>query len=66
MNRRDEVVSDPSERLYWVNNPVCLERREEAGRGSREEVPPLRLFAELTRKTGGAFARILGRGIGPC
>jgi hypothetical protein len=60
VSRRDEVVRDPSERLCWLHNPVCLERREEA----REEAPPSRLLAKLARKAGRALSRMLG--VGPC
>jgi hypothetical protein len=56
VSRRDEVVRDPSERLCWLNNPVCLERPEE----SREEAPSLRLLALLMRKVGLALVRMLG------
>lgn len=56
MSWRDEVVRDPSERLYWLQSPVCLERRED----SREVAPPPRLLVELARKTGRALSRILG------
>jgi len=55
VSRRDEVVRDPSGRLYWLQSPVCLERREEP----REGASPLRLLVELTRKSGRALARIL-------
>ena len=53
MSRRDEVVRDPSEWLCWLNNPVCLERREEA----REEASPFRLLAQLARRMDCALAR---------
>lgn len=56
MSRRDEVVRDPSERLYWLQSPVCLERRE----GSREVASPPRLFMELARKMSRALARTYG------
>ncbi len=56
MSRRDEVVRDPSERLYWLYSPVCLERPEVA----REEAPSLRLLAQLMRKVGLALVRMLG------
>jgi hypothetical protein len=59
VSQRYEVVREPSERLYWLYSPVCLERREEA----REEAPPFRLLAELARKAGRALSRVLG--IGP-
>lgn len=57
MSRQDEVVRDPSERLYWLQNPVCLERRENL----REGAPP-RLLAELARKVGRALVRVFGDG----
>jgi hypothetical protein len=60
VSRRDEVVRDPSERLYWLQSPVCLERRE----GLREGASPLRLFVEWARKTGRVLSRILG--VRPC
>jgi hypothetical protein len=57
MSQRDEIVSrDPSEQLYWLHNPVCLERLEE----SREEAPSFHLLARLVRKTGRALVRVLG------
>lgn len=49
------VARDPSERLYWLHNPVCLERPEEA----REEAPSFHLLAWLVRKTGRALIRML-------
>jgi hypothetical protein len=55
VSRRDEVVRDPSERLYWLQSPVCLERRAEP----REVASPPRLFVELACKTGRALSRIL-------
>ncbi len=56
MSRRNRVVRDPSERLYWLQSPVCLERRED----SREGAFPPRLLVELARKTGRALSQILG------
>ncbi len=56
MRRRDEVVRDPSERLYWLQSPVCLERREDLRGGAS----PPRLLVELARETGRALSRILG------
>jgi hypothetical protein len=56
VSRRDEVVCDSSERLYWLYSPVCLERPEVA----REEAPSLRLLALLMRKVGLALVRMLG------
>jgi hypothetical protein len=55
VSQRDEVTHDPSERLYWLYSPVCLERPEE----SREEAPSLRLLAQLMRKMGLALVRML-------
>jgi hypothetical protein len=44
MSQRDEVVSpDTTEQLYWLHNPVRLERLEE----SREEAPSFHLLARL-------------------
>jgi hypothetical protein len=60
MSQRDEVVSrNPSEQLYWLHNPVCLERLEES-REEREEAPSFHLLARLVRKTGRALVRVLG------
>jgi hypothetical protein len=56
VSRWDEVVRDPSERLYWLQSPVCLEQREEP----REGASPLRLLVELACKMGRALSRILG------
>lgn len=56
MSRRNALVRDPSERLYWLQSPVCLERRE----GLRGGAPPPRLLVELARKTGRALPRIFG------
>ena len=56
MRRRGEVVRDPSERLYWLQSPVCLEQRE----GSREVAPPPRLLVELACKMGRALFRVFG------
>jgi hypothetical protein len=50
------MVRDPSERLYWLQSPVCLERREDPRAGAS----PPRLLVELARKTGCALSRILG------
>jgi hypothetical protein len=56
VSRRGEVVRHPSERLYWLQSPVCLERREEP----REGASSPRLFVELACKTGRVLSRILG------
>ena len=59
MSQRDEARG-PSDRLYWLWSPVCLEWPEE----TREEAHQLHLLAGLARKTGRALARVLG--LGPC
>jgi hypothetical protein len=57
VSRRDESsVHDPSERYYWLQSPVCLERWE----GAREEAPPFHLLAALACKVGQALSRIFG------
>ena len=59
MSRRDEVIRDPSERLYWLYNPVCLERREDPRAGAS----PPHLLLELACKMGRALSRIFGVGL---
>lgn len=60
MNRQDEAFRGPSERLYWLCNAVCLERREEP----REEELAFRMLAELACKAGSVLSRVLGRRTG--
>jgi hypothetical protein len=55
MSRRDEVTRDPSEQLYWLHSPVCLEPLKEA----REEAPSFHLVTQLVRKIGRALVRML-------
>lgn len=55
MSRPNEVTRDPSERLYWLQSPVCLERREDLRGGA----PPSRSLVKLARKMGRVLSRIL-------
>ena len=59
VKRRDESVCDASERYYWLQSPVCLERREDPRAGASSP----RLLVQLARKTGCALSRIFGVGL---
>ncbi len=58
MKRQDESDRDPSERYYWLQSPVCLERRGDPRAGAFAP----RLLLELAYKTGHALSRIPGVG----
>jgi hypothetical protein len=55
VSQQDEAHGDPYERLCWLHNPVCLERREE----EPGEAPPFHFLSWPARKVGGALARVL-------
>ncbi len=59
MKRRDESVCDASERYYWLQSPVCLERREDPRAGAS----PPRLLVQLACKTECALSQIFGVGL---
>ena len=59
MKRRDESVCDASERYYWLQSPVCLERRGDQRAGASAP----RLLLELAYKTGRALSQMLGVGV---
>jgi len=55
VSQQDKAHGDPYERLCWLHNPVCLERREE----EPGEAPPFHFLSWPARKVGGALARVL-------
>jgi hypothetical protein len=56
VNRRDDSVRDPSEMYYWLQSPVCLERRGDPRGGASAP----HLLLDLACKTGRALYRMLG------
>jgi len=59
VRRQDESDRDPSERYYWLQSPVCLERRGDQRAGASAP----RLLLELAYKMGRALSQMLGVGV---